>query len=93
MPSMFISDINIYLRLRYYSLTTSLSYKAISSVQRKLFYFVVFVAVTALPGITVLKEAAAEAIEIDEEVAALSESESSGPISTRVRPGVTLLKQ
>ena len=32
MPSMFISDINIYLLLRYYSLTTSLSYKAISSV-------------------------------------------------------------
>ena len=34
MPSMFISDINIYLLLRYYSLTTSLSYKAISSVLR-----------------------------------------------------------
>ena len=33
MPSMFISDINIYLLLRYYSLTTSLSYKAISSVR------------------------------------------------------------
>ena len=32
MPSMFIPDINIYLLLRYYSLTTSLSYKAISSV-------------------------------------------------------------
>ena len=32
MPIMFISDINIYLLLRYYSLTTSLSYKAISSV-------------------------------------------------------------
>ena len=55
----------------------------------------VFVAVTALPGITVLKEAAAEAIEIDEEVAALSESESSERISTRVRPGAncTLMKQ
>ena len=63
----------------------------------KLTYFAVYliVAVTAPLGITVLKEVAAEAIELDEEVAVLSESESSEPISTRVKPGAncTLLKQ